>query len=82
MTRSKLRCIIEQRKKSDEARCGYIVIWRELLQSMSWLRPGDKFDNMHYNLTYPEYKRNFDKNIYQFNNSIIPYIEILINLDY
>jgi len=28
--------------------------WRELLQSMSWLRPGDKFDKSIQ--SYPRYK--------------------------
>jgi hypothetical protein len=34
-------------KRSDEVECGYNLteskIWRELLWSMSWLRPGGKF---------------------------------------
>jgi len=36
----------------DEAECGYTNKWRELLQSMSWLRPGDKFDKR---TTYPRF---------------------------
>jgi len=34
-------------KESDEVECGYSLTdskgWRELLWSMSWLRPGGKF---------------------------------------
>ena len=53
-----MRCIIIGHEISDEVECGYkpriYKVWRELLWSMSWLRPGDKFDNSIQ--PYPRYK--------------------------
>ena len=41
-----MRCIIIEHEISDEVECGYKPnngrVWRELLWSMSWLRPGGK----------------------------------------
>lgn len=46
MTLGTIHCIIIKHVFSDEVRCGYkcivIYVWRELLWSMLWLRPGGK----------------------------------------